>query len=219
MVKEKYMKDYQRERYNAAALTLSKKLERRNFVAIICQNLTAAKNQALELIDQDKSVGFGGSITVEQSGIIDELYQRNQKMIDREKTSSAEERHQVMKQALTADYFLTSINGVTEDGELVNIDSVGNRVAALTFGPDKVLAFVSMRKVYGNLATTLEMVRKNTAPLNAHRLGLEKTPCIKRGNCGDCLQSECICNTIAVTRRSMSKERIIVFLIIDEIGL
>ncbi len=219
MVKEKYMKDYQRERYNAAALTLSKKLERRNFVAIICQNLTAAKNQALELIDQDKSVGFGGSITVEQSGIIDELYQRNQKMIDREKTSSAEERHQVMKQALTADYFLTSINGVTEDGELVNIDSVGNRVAALTFGPDKVLAFVSMRKVYGNLATTLEMVRKNTAPLNAHRLGLEKTPCIKRGNCGDCLQSECICNTIAVTRRSMSKERIIVFLIIDEVGL
>ncbi len=219
MVKEKYMKDYQRERYNAAALTLSKKLERRNFVAIICQNLTAAKNQALELIDQDKSVGFGGSITVEQSGIIDELYQRNQKMIDREKTSSAEERHQVMQQALTADYFLTSINGVTEDGELVNIDSVGNRVAALTFGPDKVLAFVSMRKVYGNLATTLEMVRKNTAPLNAHRLGLEKTPCIKKGNCGDCLQSECICNTIAVTRRSMSKERIIVFLIIDEIGL
>ncbi|BBM18773.1 MULTISPECIES: lactate utilization protein [Enterococcus] len=213
------MKDYQRERYNAAALTLSKKLERRNFVAIICQNLTAAKNQALELIDQDKSVGFGGSITVEQSGIIDELYQRNQKMIDREKTSSAEERHQVMQQALTADYFLTSINGVTEDGELVNIDSVGNRVAALTFGPDKVLAFVSMRKVYGNLATTLEMVRKNTAPLNAHRLGLEKTPCIKKGNCGDCLQSECICNTIAVTRRSMSKERIIVFLIIDEIGL
>lgn len=186
------MKDYQRERYNAAALTLSKKLERRNFVAIICQNLTAAKNQALELIDQDKSVGFGGSITVEQSGIIDELYQRNQKMIDREKTSSAEERHQVMQQALTADYFLTSINGVTEDGELVNIDSVGNRVAALTFGPDKVLAFVSMRKVYGNLATTLEMVRKNTAPLNAHRLGLEKTPCIKKGNCGDCLQSECI---------------------------
>lgn len=219
MVKEKYMKDYQRERYNAAALTLSKKLERRNFVAIICQNLTAAKNQALELIDQDKSVGFGGSITVEQSGIIDELYQRNQKMIDREKTSSAEERHQVMQQALTADYFLTSINGVTEDGELVNIDSVGNRVAALTFGPDKVLAFVSMRKVYGNLATTLEMVRKNTAPLNAHRLGLEKTPCIKKGNCGDCLQSECICNTIAVTRRSMSKERIIVFLIIDEVGL
>lgn len=213
------MKDYQRERYNAAALTLSKKLERRNFVAIICQNLTAAKNQALELIDQDKSVGFGGSITVEQSGIIDELYQRNQKMIDREKTSSAEERHQVMKQALTADYFLTSINGVTEDGELVNIDSVGNRVAALTFGPDKVLAFVSMRKVYGNLATTLEMVRKNTAPLNAHRLGLEKTPCIKKGNCGDCLQSECICNTIAITRRSMAKERIIVFLIIDEVGL
>lgn len=79
-----------------------------------------------------------------------------------------------MKQALLADYFLTSINGITEDGELVNVDSVGNRVAALTYGPDNVFAFVSMKKVYGDLKTTVEMVRRNTAPLNAHRLGLEK---------------------------------------------
>jgi len=159
------MEEYQRERYTAAAASLSKKLERRNFQPIICQNLEEAKERALEKIDQNQSVGFGGSITIEQSGIIEELYQRGQKMIDREKTNSPEERHQVMKQALTADCFLTSINGITEDGELVNIDSVGNRVAALTYGPDKVFAFVSMRKVYGDLNTTVEMVRRNTAPL------------------------------------------------------
>ncbi|MDT2658862.1 lactate utilization protein [Enterococcus hulanensis] len=179
------MEEYLRERYAAAAASLSKKLVRRNFQPIICQNLEEAKERALEKIDQNQSVGFGGSITIEQSGIIEELYQRGQKMIDREKTTSPEQRHQVMKQALTADCFLTSINGITEDGELVNIDSVGNRVAALTYGPDKVFAFVSMRKVYGDLNTTLEMVRRNTAPLNAHRLGLEKTPCIKKGTCGD----------------------------------
>lgn len=183
------MEEYLRERYAAAAASLSKKLVRRNFQPIICQNLEEAKERALEKIDQNQSVGFGGSITIEQSGIIEELYQRGQKMIDREKTTSPEQRHQVMKQALTADCFLTSINGITEDGELVNIDSVGNRVAALTYGPDKVFAFVSMRKVYGDLNTTLEMVRRNTAPLNAHRLGLEKTPCIKKGTCGDCLQA------------------------------
>ncbi|MFQ7237124.1 MAG: lactate utilization protein, partial [Enterococcus hulanensis] len=184
------MEEYLRERYAAAAASLSKKLVRRNFQPIICQNLEEAKERALEKIDQNQSIGFGGSITIEQSGIIEELYQRGQKMIDQEKTNSPEERHQVMKQALTADCFLTSINGITEDGELVNIDSVGNRVAALTYGPDKVFAFVSMRKVYGDLNTTVEMVRRNTAPLNAHRLGLEKTPCIKKGTCGDCLQAE-----------------------------
>ena len=213
------MEEYLRERYAAAATSLSKKLVRRNFQPIICQNLEEAKERALEKIDQNQTIGFGGSITIEQSGIIEELYQRGQKIIDREKTTSPEERHQVMKQALTADCFLTSINGITEDGELVNIDSVGNRVAALTYGPDKVFAFVSMRKVYGDLNTTVEMVRRNTAPLNAHRLGLEKTPCIKKGTCGDCLQTECICNTIAITRRSMAKDRIVIFLIIEEVGL
>lgn len=213
------MKEYLKERYTAAAMTLSKKLIRRNFNPIICQNLTEAKHQALKIIEPNKSVGFGGSITVEQSGIIADLYQRGQKMIDREKATTPEERHQVMKQALTADYFLTGINGITEEGELVNIDSVGNRVAAITYGPDKVLAFVSMKKVYGDLDTTLEIVRKNTSPLNAHRLELEKTPCIKKGTCGDCLQAECICNTIVITRRSMAKDRLIIFLIIDEVGL
>lgn len=213
------MKEYQRDRYAVAAMTLSKKMMRRNFNPTVCKDLAEAKHQALKIIEPNKSVGFGGSITVEQSGIIADLYQRGQKMIDREKTTTPEERHQVMKQALTADYFLTSINGITEEGELVNIDSVGNRVAAITYGPDKVLAFVSMKKVYGDLNTTIEIVRKNTSPLNAHRLELEKTPCIKKGTCGDCLQAECICNTIVITRRSMAKDRLIIFLIIDEVGL
>jgi basic membrane lipoprotein Med (substrate-binding protein (PBP1-ABC) superfamily) len=77
---------------------------------------------------------------------------------------------------------LTSINGITEDGELVNVDSVGNRVAALTYGPDNVFAFVSMKKVYGDLKTTVEMVRRNTAPSNAHRLGLEKDAVYQKRN-------------------------------------
>ena len=213
------MEDYQKARYNTEAITLSKKLARRNFLPIICQNLAEAKEKALALIEADKTIGFGGSITVEESGIITDLYQRGQKMIDRERTTTPEERYQVMRQALTADYFLTSINGISEDGQLVNVDSVGNRVAALTFGPDKVLAFVSMKKVYGDLPTTIEMVRRQTAPLNAWRLNLQQTPCIKKGTCGDCLQAECICNTIAVTRRSMAKDRIVLFLILEEVGL
>lgn len=213
------MEKYQKDRYNAAAVTLSKKLTRRNFLPVICQNLAEAKEKALTWIEPDKTVGFGGSITVEAMGIIPALYAREQTMIDREQTKTPAERYQVMRQALTADYFLTSINGISEDGELVNVDSVGNRVAALTFGPDKVFAFVSMKKVYGDLETTLAMVRRQTAPLNAWRLNLQQTPCIKKGTCGDCLQPECICNIIAITRRSMAKDRIVIFLIVEDAGL
>ncbi|WP_368250501.1 lactate utilization protein [Enterococcus sp. 2201sp1_2201st1_B8_2201SCRN_220225] len=213
------MEEYQTNRYNAAAVTLSKKLTRRNFLPVICQNLADAKEKALAWIEQDKIVGFGGSITVEAMGIIPDLYARGQRMIDRERTTTPEERYQVMREALTADYFLTSLNGITEDGELVNVDSVGNRVAALTFGPNQVLAFVSMKKVYGNLETTMEMVRRQTAPLNAWRLNLQQTPCIKKGLCGDCLQSECICNTLTITRRSMVKDCIVIFLIVENVGL
>ena len=213
------MEEYQTNRYNAAAVTLSKKLTRRNFLPVICQNLADAKEKALAWIEQDKIVGFGGSITVEAMGIIPDLYARGQRMIDRERATTPEKRYQVMRQALTADYFLTSLNGITEDGELVNVDSVGNRVAALTFGPNQVLAFVSMKKVYGNLETTMEMVRRQTAPLNAWRLNLQQTPCIKKGLCGDCLQAECICNTLTITRRSMVKDRIVIFLIVENVGL
>lgn len=213
------MEEYQKDRYNAAAVTLSKKLTRRNFLPVICQNLAETKEKALAWIEPDKTVVFGGSITVEAMGIIPDLYARGQTMIDREQTKTPAERYQVMRHALTADYFLTSINGISEGGELVNVDSVGNRVAALTFGPDKVFAFVSMKKVYGDLETTLAMVRRQTAPLNAWRLNLQQTPCIKKGACGDCLQPECICNTIAITRRSMAKDRIVIFLIVEDAGL
>lgn len=213
------MEDFQTARKYAAAITLSKKLTRRNFQPVICATLAEAKEHALQAIDPTKTVGFGGSLTVTASGLIPALYERGQKIIDRERTTTPEARHQVMRQALTADYFLTSINGIAETGELVNVDNIGNRIAALTFGPEKVLAFVSMNKVYGNLETTLERVRNQTAPLNSWRLNLKDTPCIKTGNCGNCLKPECICNTIAITRRSPVPERIVIYLILEDAGI
>lgn len=204
--------------YKVKANSIAKKLARRGFQPIICQTLAEAKERALAMIDPEKVVSFGGSVTVNQSGIIEALYNRKQPLIDRDTAKDIADRHQLMKRALTADYFLTSVNGISEDGELVNVDSIGNRVAAITYGPDKVLVFAGMNKVYGDLDTTIQLVRRNTAPLNAHRLDLQKTPCIKKGLCGDCLLEECICNTIAVTRRSWLKDRIVIFLILEDVG-
>lgn len=212
------MQEVRQHYYTAVAETLSRKLKRRNFQVVICHSLSEAKCKALALIDPKAIISFGGSNTVVSSGIIEDLYARGQSIIDREKAKNLSERHQLMKQALTADIFLTSINGISEEGHLVNIDNVGNRVAAITYGPDKIFAFVGINKVYSDLATTISMVRKKTAPLNAHRMGLEHTPCIKKGICGDCLNEECICNTIAVTRRSWDAERITIFLVLEPVG-
>lgn len=210
--------NYQETYQETRAKSISKKLTRRNFNVLICRTLTEAKEQALSLIEGDKTVAFGGSQTLGQVGIIDALYEREQPIINRDLAENLEERHQLMKQSLLADYYLTSVNGISEDGVLVNIDNIGNRVAALTYGPDKVIAFAGLNKVYGSLETTIEMVRKRTAPLNSFRLELQTMPCVKTGTCGDCLKEECICNIISLTRRSALADRIHIFLILEEAG-
>lgn len=213
------LKEFQSQRYKLAAESLRRKLERRNFQVEICESVAAAKALALAKLNPTYEVAFGGSLTLVEMGLIEALYERQQPIVDREKAQTIEERYERMRQSLLTDVYLTSLNGISEDGQLVNVDSVGNRVAALTFGPKEVWAFVGMNKVYPDLETAITMVRKKTAPDNANRLGLKQTPCVKKGNCGDCLQEECICNTIAVTRRSHDPKRITIFLIADEIGL
>ncbi|MBP1046548.1 lactate utilization protein [Enterococcus sp. BWM-S5] len=213
------MEAYQKKYYSTAAEKIKRKLSQRNFNVVVCDTLEAAKEAALLQIPSEAVVAFGGSITIEQSGIIDALYSRNQSIINRELAADLTERHQLMKKSLLSDIYLTSINGLTDDGILVNMDSVGNRVAALTYGPDKVFIFVGINKVYGDLDTTISMVRNKTAPKNSFRLELQQTPCIKTGNCGDCLKDECICSTLAITRRSKLADRITLFLILEDVGL
>lgn len=213
------MEIYQKKYYTTLAEKVKKKLTQRNFNVIICETLEEAKEEALLRIDKEAVVAFGGSVTVQESGLIEALYERNQPIINRDLAADLAERHQLMKQSLLSDIYLTSINGLTNDGMLVNMDSVGNRVAALTYGPDKVFAFVGMNKVYGDLDTTIAMVRNSVAPKNAFRLELQQTPCVKTGSCADCLKEECICSTLAITRRSKMDDRICIFLILEEIGL
>ncbi|MGC6769053.1 lactate utilization protein [Enterococcus sp. LJL128] len=210
---------FQKDYYQKQADTLKKKLTRRNFDVHICQDFKNAQMTALDLIDSSKTVAFGGSVTLQQSQIIDALNQRKQAVINRDLAETPEERHQLMRQSLLADYYLTSVNGISEDGILVNIDSVGNRVAALSYGPDKVIAFVTMNKIYGNLESTIETVRKKTAPENAFRLGLTTTPCIKTGQCGSCLKEECICSMISLIRRSKIDRRMTILLILENGGI
>ena len=121
-----------------------------------------------------------------------------------------------MRKALTCDVFLMSANAISEDGQLVNIDGNGNRVAALCFGPKEVIVAAGMNKVAGNLEEAYARARKFAAPVNAQRFNLA-TPCGKTGLCADCLSPECICSQMVVNRRA-SGGRIKVILVGADLG-
>jgi len=165
------------------------------------------------------SVSFGGSLTVQEVGVYQELKQRNDlKVIDTYDTSaSPEEFLERRRQALLVDLFVTSTNSLTKEGHLVNLDGLGNRVAALTFGPKNVALFISRNKVVADLDEAISRIKEFAAPVNAVRLN-RKTPCTKTMQCEDCKSPERICNTWAITEKSNPPKRVKIILINEDMG-
>ena len=116
-----------------------------------------------------------------------------------------------------SDFFLMSTNAITLDGELINIDSRGNRVAFLCYGPENVLIVAGMNKLVTDVESGIKRVRDMAAPPNTVRLD-KKTPCSVTGRCGNCLSPDCICSQIVVTRFSNIPKRIKVILVGEELG-
>ena len=129
---------------------LAQKLEMRNFDVYCCESGSEAKETALSLIESGESVAWGGSKTINEIGLIDALRNGGYNLIDRDAAENAEEKFELMRCGLTADVFLMSTNAVSEDGILVNIDGLGNRVAAMCFGPKKVIIVMGRNKLCQN---------------------------------------------------------------------
>ncbi len=165
------------------------------------------------------SVSFGGSLTVQEVGVYQELKKRDDiKVLDTYDTSaSPEEFLERRRQALLVDLFVTSTNSLTREGHLVNLDGLGNRVAALTFGPRHVALFVSRNKVVADLDEAISRIKDFAAPVNAVRLN-RKTPCTKTMQCEDCTSPERICNTWTITEKSNPPERVKIILINEHMG-
>ena len=210
------MNEIKKIRYGRLGPKVAEALIKRNFDAWYCEDADAALDKILTLIPSDASVGYGGSLTINALGLKEALRARGNRMFDRDLAANPEERKQIEHQALSGDWFLMSSNAVSEDGQLVNIDGNGNRVAALCYGPKEVIVVAGMNKVAGNLEEAYARARKFAAPVNAQRFNLA-TPCGKTGLCADCLSPECICSQIVVTRRS-SGGRIKVILVGEELG-
>ena len=203
--------------YDKAGPKVAEALDKRFFEAYYCSDRESGLQKVLELIPQNHVVSWGGTSTVDELGIKDALRQRGQAVIDRDTAKDAQERKEMLKKALTCDTFLMSSNAISSDGELVNIDGTGNRVAALCFGPDQVVVVAGMNKVAGDLDDAMGRARQVAAPINAQRFQL-KTPCSVNGLCGNCKGADCICAQIVTTRVCKPAGRIKVVLIGEDLG-
>lgn len=194
-------------------------LIKNRFEALYVSSREEAREKILAMIPTGASVGYGGSLTLDELGIKDVLKKGNYQFIDRGRSeTSAEELFKLRRESLLSDVFLCSTNALTKDGKLVNIDGIGNRLAALTFGPKKVIVVAGLNKVVADVEEGLKRIRNSVAPLHARRRGW-KVPCANTGYCMDCRSADRICGTITITEFQREKGRLTVILVGESLGL
>lgn len=203
--------------YQNIANTIIKNLNKRQMEGYYCKDKETAIKKVLEIMPKGASVSWGGSMTLTETGLMDTIKNGDYKLIDRDKVTTLEEQRKVYGEICMSDVFLMSTNAITLDGELINIDGRGNRVAFLCYGPQNVVILVGMNKVVTDVESGLNRVRNIASPPNTVRLN-KNTPCAITGKCEDCYSPDCICSQIVVTRRSGIPNRIKIILIGEELG-
>ena len=194
-----------------------KNLAKRNMEGYYCATKEEALAKALELIPETDVVAWGGSVTIDEIGLLAAVKARNP-VIDRDTAATMEEKVELMRKGLTCDTFLMSTNAMSEDGILVNIDGNGNRVASLIFGPKQVVIIAGVNKIAKDLDSAIARVRSNAAPINAQRFAGISTPCAKIGVCSNCNAPDCMCCQVVVTRHSRQAGRIKIILVGENLG-
>lgn len=211
------MADPKKMYYDKRGEILVKNLTSHGFEAYYCEDKEAALAKALELIPAGSTVGWGGAMSAQQIGLLDAMNSGDYNAIDRDKAPNMEEREKAMRACLQADYFITGANALSMDGQMVNIDGMGNRVAAIVYGPKYVVVIAGMNKAADSLEAAVVRARTVAAPMNKQRFPLQ-TPCAVTGVCGNC-KTEGICNQLLITRNSKPIGRIKVILVGEELGL
>jgi hypothetical protein len=194
-------------------------LQKNCITAVFVRNRQAALEKAAAFVPNESTlVGVGGSVTLREIGLIERLEKGRYKFINQyEEGISQEENLKRRRCSLWAAVFFTSTNAITETGWLVNVDGLGNRVAALAFGPQKVVVVAGRNKICRNLDEALERIRTVAAPKNAKRLGL-KTPCVGTGFCVDCSEPSRICCVTSIIKRQKDENRMHVILVNEDLG-
>ncbi len=199
------------------AETVMTHLRRRHFAAHYCETREQLLETIREIVPEGSSVAWGGSMTLRDAGITQMLNEGRYVAYDRDKETTPEGRDRVYRKAFEVDYYLASVNAMSEDGVLVNIDGNGNRVAAQTWGPRHVVLVVSLDKVCQDVDAAIKRARSVAAPTNMARFE-RTTPCTKTGTCMDCKSPDSICNYVLLQRMSNPPGRTIVVLTAESLG-
>ena len=210
---EKATRDY----FDKRGEILVKNLQKRHFEAYYCATKEAALQQVLSLIPEGSTIGWGGAISAAQVGVQAAANAGNYTVIDRDAFSDPAEKLRCMRACFDADYFITGANAISLDGQMVNIDGTGNRVAATIYGPKSVIVVAGMNKVEDSLEDAIRRARTVAAPMNNQRFENDN-PCSATGTCGNCKNEKCICNQIVITRHCRPIGRIKFILVGEELG-
>lgn len=198
--------------------TIIKALQKKNYEVLYAKTKIEALKLVMGMIPAGSSVGIGGSMTVRQVGILDALEVTDYKFYNQYRAGLSEDESKEMRaKGLLADYYVTGTNAVTLNGELINLDGFGNRVAAITYGPKKVIIVVGINKFVDTIEQGIDRVRHYAAVLNAKRFK-SSVPCVLTGKCEDCDSEHRICNHLLITYRQSKKGRVTIVIVGEELG-
>lgn len=192
-------------------------LNRRGFVAYFAKNKSEAKNTILKLIDENETTAFGGSATSKELDLLEFLKKNNRKFWHHSFLQENETKAEIMKKGFSADWYICSANAITMDGEVVNTDGTGNRVASTIYGPKNVIFVIGKNKIVKDLPEAFERIRNVAAPLNCKRFGIDN-PCTKNGSCADCDKDKTICKVTTILHHPTTGKKHSVIIIDENLG-
>jgi L-lactate utilization protein LutB len=194
------------------------KLKAHDFDALVVKTREDAVREIHKYVTPDTKVGVGGSITIRELGILEPLKEKGNIVYDHWAAGlSKEQSREIRKSQLTSDLFLSSSNAVTMEGELVNVDGIGNRVGAITFGPKKVIIVAGYNKIVKNVEEAIKRVRNEATPPNSRRLNIN-VPCAKIGTCVDCDSPDRSCRVMVIHERKPALTDMLIILVGEELG-
>jgi L-lactate utilization protein LutC len=196
---------------------LKENFKLRNIEVEYFETLEEVKSYILNTITLECTVGIGHSITLQKINITNSLLERGTIVYDKELAKDRDECKTLKKKALITDWYITGSNAVSIDGRIVNVDHSGNRVAAITFGPDKVIIVVGKNKVVDTLDEAIKRVKNISCPLNAKRAGFNP-PCVTLNRCVDCVSRERVCNSLSIIEGQSDSNRIKLCIVNEECG-
>lgn len=196
---------------------LKENFKLRNIEVKYFETLEDVKLCILNIIPISCTIGIGHSVTLQKIDITNSLLERGNIVDDKELAKNRDECKVLKKKALVTDWYITGSNAISVDGRIVNVDHSGNRVAAITFGPDKVIIVVRKNKIVDTVDEAIRRVKNVACPLNAKRAGFNP-PCVTLSKCIDCISKERVCNSLSIIEGQSESNRIKLFIVNEECG-